>query len=260
MARIEGVATSIDLNCDLGESPEAPERDEALCALVSSINVACGGHAGDEATMAHAVRCAKRRGVALGAHPSYPDRANFGRVEIAMTPAAIADEVERQVRALAAIARREGVPLVHVKPHGALYHAAMRHEAIALAIAEGAARIDPTLVLVGLAGAPALDACRRRGVRVLEEAFADRRYSADGSLVPRSRPGAVIDDPATAAQQALLITLRAEAPTVEGGTVTCKAETLCLHADSPRATETALHVREALRSAGVRVLAAGYKT
>jgi 5-oxoprolinase (ATP-hydrolysing) subunit A len=250
------VRTSIDLNCDLGEFPDGVERDEELCAIVSSINVACGGHAGDEHTMAQAVRMAKRFGVALGAHPSYPDRADFGRVEMTLPADAIADEVERQTRALANAATREAVRLTHVKPHGALYHAAMHNEDIANAVADGAARVDPGFTLVGLAGAPGVTAWRRRGVRVLAEAFADRRYRADGSLAPRSQPGAVIDDPAVAAQQALRIALRGEVATIDGKPIDCRAETLCVHSDSPSAVETARHVRTALESAGVRVVSA----
>jgi 5-oxoprolinase (ATP-hydrolysing) subunit A len=240
--------TAIDLNCDLGEVPEliAGGVDEALLEVVSSANVACGGHAGDAATMELTLRAAERHGVAAGAHPSYPDREGFGRRELVAAPADVEAFVFLQIHALASVAAKLGLGLSHVKPHGALYHAAGRDPAVAAAIARAAARVDPALVLVGLAGSPALAAWRALGFRVAGEAFADRRYEPDGSLRARSRPGALITDPAAAADQAVRLA------TGRGAAV---AETLCLHGDTPGAVAIARAVRAALEHAGVQVRA-----
>jgi UPF0271 protein len=171
----------IDLNCDMGELEDAA-IEEALMPHITSANVACGEHAGSDEIMARTVRLALRHGVAVGAHPGYPDRANFGRVELALTAAEIADTVFAQIQRL----QRTGATLAHVKPHGALYNVAAKKPEVAAAIADGVARWNPAAVLVGLAGSKALDVWRERGFRVAAEAFADRRYEADGSLRPRS--------------------------------------------------------------------------
>src|SRR5260370_22649209 len=177
----------IDLNCDMGELPEAiaDGTQEALMRSVTSVNVACGGHAGDERTMRTTLEQALRAGVAIGAHPGYPDRKNFGRLELKMSPEAVADSVCEQVRALAAIAATSGAKLVHVKPHGALYNQAVRNRELAEAIAKGVARWSRDVVLVGLAGSPMLDVFREAGFAVAAGAFADRHYEPDGTL--RSR-------------------------------------------------------------------------
>jgi UPF0271 protein len=226
--------STIDLNADLGERDgEAP-----LYALVSSANVACGGHAGDEATMREAVRLALARGVAVGAHPSYPDRTRFGRVSIPLPAAALADAVALQIGALALIADELGGALTHVKPHGALYNDAARDLAIAGAIADGVARVSGDLAIVGLAGSRALDLWRGRGLRVAAEGFADRAYERDGSLVTRTRPGALIDDPFAAAEQALAL--------ARAG----RCETICVHSDTPGAAAILATVRRRLEAAG----------
>lgn len=231
----------IDLNCDLGEEPAHAARDEALARVATSLNIACAGHAGDDASMARMVAAALASGAAIGAHPSYPDRANFGRVSMPMPPAEIERHVESQVRALAAIiARTPGTRLAHVKPHGALYHDASRDPAIALSIARavrGALPDDPHVALVGMQGSPALAVWASEGFRVLAEAFADRAYDADGSLRPRSQPGALITDPTAAAFQALAL-------------ARAGAATLCVHADSPNALSIARAVRLALERDG----------
>jgi UPF0271 protein len=224
----------IDLNADLGEGAgEAP-----LYGIVSSANVACGGHAGDPSTMREAVRLALVHGVALGAHPSYPDRDGFGRVSISLAPAALADAIARQVHALAEIASGLGTALVHVKPHGALYNDAARDEAVAGAIATGVLKISGDLVLVGLAGSRALDVFRTRGFRVAAEGFADRAYEVDGTLVPRTRAGSILGDPEAAAAQAVRL--------ARGG----RCDTLCVHSDTPHAAEILAAVRETLEAAG----------
>src|SRR5467141_895060 len=197
----------IDLNCDMGELPQAiaDGTQESLMPSFTSINVACGGHAGDGQTMQTTVEQALRWKLAVGAHPGYPDPANFGRVELNLSAEAIADSVYQQVRALAEIASRNGVSLTHVKPHGALYNQAVNNRELANAIAKGVARWKTHIVLVGLAGSPMLDVFRDAGFPVAAEAFADRRYESDGALRSRKHPDALIHDPAEAAQQALSI-------------------------------------------------------
>lgn len=246
---------TVDLNADLGEDRLALSSgaDEALLAVVTSANVACGGHAGDAASMRALVRIARRLGVAVGAHPSYPDRATFGRAAAGAGPAEIEAFVAAQAAALAAIAGGEGVRLSHLKPHGALYHAAHRDPAVAAAIAAGAARVDPGLALVGPAGSPALDAWRATGFRVAAEAFADRAYEPDGTLRARGLPGALLDDPPRAAAQAESIVLEGRVMAIDGTLVALEAVTLCVHADTPNALAIARAVRARLESRGVRV-------
>jgi UPF0271 protein len=240
---------SIDLNCDLGEDPSALDRDEALMRLVTSANIACGGHAGDEPTMDRIAALAAELGIAAGAHPSYPDRAGFGRGRLDMAPAAIEASIAAQLSALHAVLARRGLPLTHIKPHGALYHAAMHDPQTASAIARAAARFGrPTLV--GQAGAPALGWWEQMGFAAAPEAFADRAYDPDGSLRPRSRPGALIQDPAAAAGQALKIA-RGEPIDAGGRPLVITARTICIHSDTPGAIDTARAVRERLTAAGI---------
>lgn len=245
----------IDLNCDLGEIPALVLAgvDDALVACVTSVNIACGAHAGDEATMDRLIRVAARLGVRVGAHPGYPDRANFGRIELAMSPAEIRDTVREQLALFTAIARRHAVPVSHVKPHGALYHAAARDRGVAAAIRFGV-RDTPgceLATLVGPCGSPALSLWRSLGSPVAAEAFADRVYEPDASLRARTLPGALIDDPALAAAQGVSIALHARATASDGSIVSLAADTLCIHGDAPGAVERARAVRAALEHAGV---------
>src|SRR6266403_1346099 len=200
----------IDLNCDMGELPEAiaDGTQESLMASLTSVNIACAGHAGDEQTMETTVEQALRWKLAIGAHPGYADRANFGRLELKLPAKEIADSIYEQVRVLAEIAARCGARLAHVKPHGALYNQAVRNRELAEAIAQGVARWGRDVVLVGLAGSPMLDVFREAGFAVAAEAFADRRYEADGTLRSRKFDDALIRDPAEAARQALRIVER----------------------------------------------------
>ena len=223
----------IDLNCDMGELPDAA-LEEALMPHITSANVACGGHAGDAASMRRTVELARRHGIAVGAHPGYPDRVNFGRLEMALPAGQIAQTVYEQIAALAAIAG----DLAHVKPHGALYNVAARNADVARAIGEGAARFGRNLVLVGLAGSGMLDVWRDMGFRVAAEGFADRRYQPDGSLRPRRFPDALITEPAEAAAQAVRLA-------GEG-----HAQTICVHSDTPGSVEILEAVARALRSSG----------
>ncbi|HKQ47913.1 MAG TPA: 5-oxoprolinase subunit PxpA [Phycisphaerae bacterium] len=248
-------AATIDLNCDLGEREDAAgiAADLALLECVTSANIACGGHAGDERSMVRTVAAAMERGVALGAHPGYPDRAHFGREAFAMALAELDDAMAAQVQALQRIVVRLGGALTHVKLHGALYHAAMRQPEIAEAVARGIGRLDQSVILVGLAGAPALEAWRAMGFRVAAEAFADRCYESDGSLRDRQELAALIDDPQAAAAQAVGIAMASGLLAREGGFVNIQAETIGLHSDTPHAVDIARAVRTALTHSGIRV-------
>jgi UPF0271 protein len=250
----------IDLNCDMGELPEAiaDGTQESLMRSITSVNIACGGHAGDEQTMRTTIEQALRWKLAIGAHPGYPDRANFGRLELDAPPKEIAASVFEQVRALAQIAAGCGARLVHVKPHGALYNQAVDNRALTKAIAEGVARWSRDVVLVGLAGSPMLDAFRNAGFAVAAEAFADRRYEADGTLRSRKLEDALIRDPAEAGWQALRIVERGAVIACDGTEVSVDAQTLCIHGDTPGAPEIAATVARILREAGVTLGASSH--
>jgi UPF0271 protein len=224
---------NIDLNCDMGELDDAA-HEAALMGYITSANIACGGHAGDARTMERTVRLALERGVRIGAHPGYPDRENFGRLEIAMTPKAIEDEVYAQIRRLDDIVLSFESTMFHVKPHGALYNVAVRNREVARAIAQGVARCNPGATLFGLAGSPMLDVWREMGMTAAGEAFADRRYEPDGTLRSRKFPDALITDPREAAAQALRFARQG------------LAETICVHGDTPGAVEILKACREAL--------------
>jgi len=247
-----GASRSIDLNCDMGELPEAIANgtQESLMPFFTSINVACGGHAGDERTMADTIKQAVRHKVAIGAHPGYPDRSNFGRFELAVTPTAVAEFVFEQVRALAEIAQRATVTLSHVKPHGALYNQAVNDRELAAAITDGVARWSRDVVMVGLAGSPMLDVFRGAGFAVAGEAFADRRYEPNGTLRSRKLDEALIRDSKEAAEQALRIVERGVVIATDGSEVSVDAQTICIHGDTPGAAAIAKAVSETLRRAG----------
>jgi UPF0271 protein len=241
----------IDLNADLGEGGP---HDAALMPLVSSANIACGGHAGDAASMAAAVALARRHGVAIGAHPGHADREHFGRRELAITPAAAAGLVVEQIGRLEAVV---GEPLRHVKLHGGLYHQAARDEPLAAAVAGAIAVRWPGMMLVAPAGSRLVAVARARGLAVAEEAFLDRAYAADGSLVPRSQPGALIADATSAAARAVRLARQGVVEASDGATVAIRADTLCLHGDGPDPAGLAAAVREALARAGIAVQPVG---
>ncbi len=278
----------IDLNCDMGELPEAiaDGTQEALMRSITSANVACGGHAGDKRTMRTTIEQALRWKVAIGAHPGYPDRENFGRLELKMPADAVADSVYEQVQALAKIAAVCGAKLVHVKPHGALYNQAVKNRELAAAIAEGVAKavgLSSTLknaphchpersegsaflpstnegwskdvFLVGLAGSPMLEVFREAGFAVAAEAFADRRYEPDGTLRSRKFEDALIRNPQGAAWQALGIAKRGVVIASDGSEVAVDAQTICIHGDTPGAPEIAATVARSLGEAGVTLCA-----
>jgi UPF0271 protein len=245
----------IDLNCDCGESfgPWNLGDDEAVLRHVSSANVACGGHAGDPSVMRRTVRLCRELGVAVGAHPGYPDLQGFGRRALPMAPDEIEASVLAQIGALHAIARAEGVSLRHVKPHGALYNVAAVTPAVAEAIARAVAAFSRELTLVGLAGSLLVAAGEAAGLPVAREAFADRGYAADGTLLPRGTPGALILDPAANLAHALRLVAEGHALAPDGARVPVVADTLCLHGDTPGAAQRAAHLRRGLEEAGLGV-------
>lgn len=242
----------VDLNADLGEG--APD-DAALLALVSSVNIACGWHAGDARLMQATVAAALARGVAIGAHPSYPDREHFGRREMQLQPEEVRADLLYQIGALDALVRAAGGRLHHVKPHGALYNQAARDPALADAIAAAVRAVDPGLAIYGLAGGELLRAAERAGLRAVAEVFADRGYRADGSLVPRSQPGALVDDVDEAVARTLRMVREGVVTAVSGETVPLQAQTLCLHGDGPHALAFARAIHQALSDAGVELRA-----
>jgi 5-oxoprolinase (ATP-hydrolysing) subunit A len=244
---------AIDLNCDMGELPEAIRdgTQEALMRSVTSVNIACGGHAGDASTMRATVEQALRWNLAIGAHPGYPDRENFGRLEMDLAANSIEDSVYEQVSALAEVAASRGARVTHVKPHGALYNQAVQKPELARAIAAGVARCDRQVVLVGLAGSPMLDAFQETGFAVAAEAFADRRYEPDGTLRSRKFEDAIIRDPEEAGKQALSIVQNGAVIAIGGSTVALQAQTICIHGDTPGAAAIADAVARKLHDAGV---------
>jgi UPF0271 protein len=242
---------SIDLNADLGEGMD----DEAILPFLTSANVACGMHAGGPAMMERTVALSLARGVQVGAHPGYADRANFGRLDVDLSLDEVESLVLYQIGALDAFVRARGGRLFHVKAHGALYNRAAKDAGLARAIASAVRRFSPELVLVGLAGSRLIEAAREAGLPAAGEGFADRRYQPDGSLVPRSKPGAVLEDPAEAAEQALLLAREGAVIASDGSRLRIRAQTLCLHGDTPGATKIARAVRERLAQAGVEVAA-----
>lgn len=225
----------IDLSADLGEGGS---EDEALLGLVTSVNIACGGHAGDEETMVRCLRSATAAGVAIGAHPSYEDRENFGRRAMALPLDQVTDLVQRQVSKLTTLAAKYDITIHHVKPHGALYHQAGRDPLLAAAVVEGIIRISPKFILYAQPGSELDKVARTAGLPVFTEGFADRRYRADGSLMPRGEPGALIKEVDAAVAQAMEIA------------ATGKIETLCIQGDGPTAVAILRELRVKLGDAG----------
>ena len=245
----------IDLNADLGEGFgrwTIPGADDVL-ALVTSASIACGAHAGDPVVMRATVREARAHGVVVGAHPGYPDLAGFGRRELGLGADEIAAHVAAQTGALLGVARLEDTAVRYVKAHGALYNRAARDIAAARAIVAAARGIDTALVLLALDGSEMIRAAEEAGMRVAREAFADRAYRADGTLVPRGEAGAVLDDATRVADRALRIVEEGRVETADGGTIRLRADSLCVHGDSPHAPRLVGAVRERLERAGVRV-------
>jgi UPF0271 protein len=252
----------IDLNCDMGESFGAYRigQDEELIQYISSANIACGWHAGDPMVMDRVVKLAVTRGVGVGAHPGYPDLLGFGRRQMDCTPAEIRNYVVYQVGALMAFCTAHGAKLRHVKPHGQLYNTAQDNEAVAMAIAEGIASVDPALMYVALAGPGGGLAKRvvaRVGINVVFEAFADRAYTPEGFLVPRRKPGAVIRDVAEVAKRAAKMAKEGKVTAEDGTEINLKPHTICVYGDSPGAVEMVKTIRQVLETEGVSVKSMG---
>ena len=233
-----------DLNCDLGEGIG---NDEAIIPFVSSVNIACGFHAGDDITMSKTILLAKKFGVAIGAHPSFDDRENFGRLEMQLSVKEIYELVQKQIRILRSIAAKQDTVLQHIKPHGALYIMSAKNVTIAHAIALAVKDDDSGLVLFGLSGSHSIKEGQRLGLKTKSEVFADRTYLDDGNLTPRSQPNALITDARQAVAQALQMIHKKTVTTVSGKTIPVVAETICIHGDGPHAVEFAKAINEALR-------------
>jgi len=248
---------SVDLNCDVGESfgPWRMGDDAAVLPHVTSANIACGFHAGDPTTMAHTIREAMRNGVAIGAHPGFADLVGFGRRNMEVSHDEVYDMVLYQVAAIGGVTRVHGAPLAHVKPHGALYNMATRSADLADAIARAVHDYDAGLVLFGLAGSELLRAAEARGLATASEVFADRGYLPDGSLVPRSRPDALVTDEAQAIARAVRMAREGRVTAVDGTDVAVRADTICIHGDAPHAVPFARELRAALEREGVTVRA-----
>jgi UPF0271 protein len=247
----------IDLNSDLGESFGRWRLgdDEAMLALVSSANVACGYHAGDASTLRRTCAGAAERGVVVGAQVGYRDLAGFGRRFIDMPPADLTDDVVYQLGALDGICRVTGTAVRYVKPHGALYNAIVHHEAQADAVVAAVVAYDPSLPVLGLPGSAFLKAAEAAGLRTVREFFADRGYTPEGTLVPRSAPGALLEDPASVADRVLRMVTDGVVTSVAGSDVAVEAESVCVHGDSPGAVAMGAAVRGKLRAAGVDIAA-----
>lgn len=249
----------IDLNCDMGESFGAYTigDDESVMRSISSANIACGLHAGDPSVIRRTIRLALASGVAIGAHPGFPDLVGFGRREMKATPAEVEDTVLYQVGAVAGVAAAEGATLQHVKAHGALYNMATRDAELAGAIARGVAALDRSLILFGLPDSEILAAGRAAGLRVAAEGFADRAYEPDGSLASRRKAGSVIHDPDRVVSRVLQMVRDGTVQATDDSTITLAADTICVHGDTMGAAELTTRIRQGLEGVGVEIRAFG---
>jgi UPF0271 protein len=249
----------IDINSDMGESFGAYTigHDGGLMRWITSANVAAGFHGGDPSVLRQTIRMAKTHGVAVGAHPGFPDLVGFGRRELNVTPKEAEDMVLYQVAAVAGVARAEGVALQHVKPHGALFNMAVRNRELADAIARGVAAFDASLILFGLPGSEILAAGRAAGLRVAAEAFADRAYEPDGSLASRRKPGAVVHNPDTVVARAVRMVKDRNVVAIDGSIVPLEADTICVHGDTPGSDELAAKIHVGFEAANITVKAIG---
>ncbi|MEV0672827.1 5-oxoprolinase subunit PxpA [Mycobacterium sp. NPDC050441] len=251
------MAASVDLNADLGESFGAWKLgdDEAMLGLVTSANVACGFHAGDPALLLRTCRAAAARGVRVGAQVSYRDLAGFGRRFIDVTPEDLTADVIYQIGALQGIARAAGTTVTYVKPHGALYNTIVSHREQAAAVAAAVHAVDAGLPVLGLSGSVFFEEAEQRGLRTVAEAFADRAYQPDGTLVSRREPGAVLHDPSEIAERVASMAIAGRVTAVDGSVIGVTVESVCVHGDSPGAVEIATAVRERLSSEGIELRA-----
>ena len=253
--------TIVDLNCDMGESYGVYQlgEDAAAMPLVTSANVACGFHASDPDNMLKTVRLAKQHGVAIGAHPSYPDLVGFGRRQMALTNDEIEAAILYQLGALQGFCQAEGVGLQHVKVHGALYNKAEKDLATAAAIARAIQKFDPQLIMVCMANSAMTEAAKTIGLPYAEEVFADRAYTAQGALAPRKLPGAVIHDVDEVVARVMKMIQQKTVTTLDGTELPIRADTICVHGDTPGAVEMIARIRRAIEMAGVELRAMGAK-
>lgn len=249
--------TSVDLNADLGErsAGEPADSDRALIQLITSVSIACGAHAGDETVMRETVELALAGSVVIGAHPSYPDRANFGRAETGVSATGIFDLITMQVRTLDRICTEAGAQLRYVKPHGALYNRAARDAEAAEAIAAAVISLSPALVILTQGGSELDRAATRAGLEAVSEAFPDRAYAPDGSLAPRTDSGALIEDPEIVARRALQMVQSSSVVATDGSSIGVRVNSLCIHGDGSRAVEAAHAVKTALEARGIELRA-----
>ena len=246
----------VDLNCDMGESYGRYNLglDSEVAQYISSANIACGYHAGDPVTMEKTVKIMKENGVAVGAHPGFPDLLGFGRRNMAVTPDEARAYVQYQAGALMAFCVSSGIPLQHIKPHGALYNMAGKDEILAQAVCEGIFEYDSNLILLGLSGSKMIEAGKKIGLRTASEVFADRAYEADGSLVARSKPGAVITDENLAVSRVVEMVKNGRVTSITGNEIEIKADSICLHGDGVKAVEFAKRIKEELLKNDVEIV------
>ena len=246
---------TIDLNADVGELPDLIKdgTQEAVMSCVSSVNVACGGHAGDEASITQTLLTAKRLALAIGAHPSFPDRKNFGRNVMKISSEDLELSLIEQIQFLQRLGKTVGVSLSHVKPHGALYNLATADETLAKVICKSVQKVDSNLAIVGFAGSKMIEVVRSRGLKAIGEAFVDRRYEADGSLRSRQKPNALITDPNEVLVQAKSICIAGKVQTAEETWISVKPQTLCVHSDTPGAAALAKTIRDGLMREHIKI-------
>ncbi len=249
----------IDLNCDMGESFGRYKLglDEEIIKYISSANIGCGFHGGDPLVMRKTIKMAKEGGVGIGAHPGFPDLVGFGRRLMDVSPSEVRNDVLYQIGSLYAFARAEGIQLQHVKPHGALYNIAAQNEELGRAVAEAVREFDRDLILVGLAGSKLLKVARKMGLKMASEAFADRAYNSDGSLVSRRLPHALITDQKAVISRAIQMVMDGRIISVDGEPIEVKVDTICLHGDNPEALQLARTLRERMEEAGISVVPMG---
>lgn len=245
----------VDLNCDLGESfgRYTLGLDGEVIPYISSANVACGYHASDPVVMAQTVAMAKEHGVSIGAHPGFPDLMGFGRRNMNVSPAEAKSYVQYQIGALQAFCQAAGVPMVHVKPHGALYNMAGKDIELSRAICQGIKEVNPDLILLGLSGSKMLEAARELGLRSAQEVFADRAYEEDGSLVARTKEGAMITDENEAITRVIRMVKEGKVAAITGKDISIQADSVCVHGDGQKALEFVKKIRKALEAEGIEI-------
>lgn len=250
---------NVDINCDMGESFGVYRlgSDEEMMAHITSANIACGYHGGDPIVMERTISLAKSHGVSVGAHPGFPDLVGFGRRNMELSPREVRNDLIYQVGALSAFAQIEGLSLQHVKPHGQLYNLTSKDEHMTRAICEAILALEKNLILVALSGSKMAEIASKSGLKIAREAFADRAYHKDGSLVSRKRQGSVIHDPERVAERVIRMVQEGKIQSIEGDLIDLEVDTICVHGDTPGAVQLAQTIRRKLQEAGIPVLSMG---